>query len=95
MELSNNADAVNAPLRIIHCFRSPVGGIFRHVRDLVVEHAAQGHQIGVVCDNNTGGAFEDEQLAKLEPHLSLGLYRLPMERSIGPSDLGVLLVATE
>ena len=25
------------PLRILHCFRSPVGGIFRHVRDLAIE----------------------------------------------------------
>ena len=27
------------PLRIIHCFRSPIGGIFRHVRDLAEAHA--------------------------------------------------------
>ena len=80
----------NAPLKIIHCFRSPVGGIFRHVRDLVNEHTAAGHQLGIICDNNTGGTFEDQQLAKLEPQLALGLYRLPMERSIGPSDIGVL-----
>ena len=30
------------PLRIIHCFRSPIGGIFRHVRDLAEAH---GHPV--------------------------------------------------
>jgi len=39
------------PLRIIHCFRSPVGGVFRHVRDLIEEHVKQGHKVGIVCDS--------------------------------------------
>lgn len=77
-------------LRIIHCFRSPVGGIFRHVRDLIHEQVRLGHAVGVICDNNTGGAFEEDNLKALEPSLSLGLHRLPMDRSIGPRDLLVL-----
>lgn len=47
------------PLRIIHCFRSPVGGVFRHVRDLIEEHVKQGHKVGIVCDSSTGGAHEE------------------------------------
>ncbi|MGH6805931.1 MAG: glycosyltransferase family 1 protein, partial [Ensifer adhaerens] len=47
------------PLRIIHCFRSPIGGIFRHVRDLVEAHAAAGHHVGILCDSTTGGFYED------------------------------------
>lgn len=77
-------------LRIIHCFRSPVGGIFRHVRDLIHEQVRLGHDVGVICDNNTGGAFEEDNLKELEPALKLGLHRLPMDRSIGPRDLLVL-----
>lgn len=73
-------------LRILHCFRSPVGGIFRHVRDLIHEQVAQGHELGVICDNNTGGPFEESMLAKLETSLTLGLHRLPMNRSVGPKD---------
>lgn len=77
------------PLRIVHCFRSPVGGIFRHVRDLIDQQIAAGHSIGVICDNNTGGVFEENLLAALAPKLSLGLHRLPMDRAITPRDLVV------
>lgn len=78
------------PLRIIHCFRSPVGGIFRHVRDLAEQHAKAGHQVGIVCDSSTGGAHEDRLFEQIMPHLSLGLVRLPIRRSISPSDLAAL-----
>lgn len=74
-------------LRIVHCFRSPVGGIFRHVRDLVAAQKAAGHQVGIVCDSATGGAFEDELFARLEPDLALGITRIPMQRHIGPGDV--------
>ena len=73
-------------LRIVHCFRSPVGGIFRHVRDLVEEQIAGGHSVGIVCDSSTGGAFEDAFFAELEPRLELGLHRMAMQRAIGPRD---------
>ena len=73
-------------LRIVHCFRSPVGGIFRHVRDLVDEQVADGHSIGIVCDANTGGAFEDGFFRTLAPRLALGLHRIPMQRAVGPGD---------
>lgn len=78
------------PLRIIHCFRSPVGGIFRHVRDLVIEHSKAGHQIGLLFDNNTGGEHEERQIRELMPHLALGIVRMPIQRSITPSDIGAL-----
>ncbi len=43
------------PLRILHVFRSPVGGLFRHVIDVVRGQAARGHHVGIVCDALTGG----------------------------------------
>lgn len=78
------------PLRIIHCFRSPVGGIFRHVRDLVIEHSKAGHQIGLLFDNNTGGEHEERQIRDLMPYLALGVVRMPIQRSITVSDIGAL-----
>lgn len=74
-------------LRIVHCFRSPVGGIFRHVRDLSQAQTAAGHEVGVVCDSSTGGVFENRLLAELEPELALGVARTPMQRHIGPGDI--------
>lgn len=75
------------PLRIIHCFRSPVGGIFRHVRDLVNYHHAQGHKIGILCDNSTGGEFEEKLFEGIIDKLELGLMRMPIKRAITPGDL--------
>ncbi|MDD9910296.1 MAG: glycosyltransferase family 4 protein [Ahrensia sp.] len=76
-------------LRIMHCFRSPVGGIFRHVRDLIDEQIAEGHQVGIICDDNTGGNLEESLLEAVRPKLALGLHRVSMERAISPSDLAV------
>lgn len=78
-------------LKIIHCFRSPVGGIFRHVRDLVNKQSEAGFQVGIICDSTTGGDYEDELFEKIRPSLSLGLHRIPMARSIAPKDLTALI----
>ncbi len=74
-------------LRILHCFRNPIGGLFRHVRDLCGAQAAAGHEVGIICDSTTGGAFEEALFAELMPILSLGLTRVPMHRQIALSDL--------
>lgn len=79
-----------SPLRIIHCFRSPVGGIFRHVRDLVELHNRAGNQVGIICDSITGSDHEDRLFEQILPLLSLGLTRFPIQRSISPSDLPAL-----
>ncbi|MEP7455123.1 glycosyltransferase family 4 protein [Phyllobacterium sp. SB3] len=76
----------NRSLRIVHCFRAPVGGVFRHVRDLVSAQNAAGHQVGVICDATTGSALEEKLLADLGNNLALGLVRIPMQRKIGPGD---------
>jgi glycosyltransferase involved in cell wall biosynthesis len=78
---------VTQKLRIVHCFRSPVGGIFRHVRDLTAAQAAAGHQVGIVCDSTTGGDFEERLFEELKPNLALGISRTPMQRHIGPGDV--------
>ena len=77
----------NRPLRILHCFRSPVGGIFRHIRDLTEYHSAAGYEIGILCDSHTGGAHEDRLFEDILPLLKLGLTRIPIRRSIAPTDL--------
>ena len=74
-------------LRIVHCFRSPVGGIFRHVRDLAEAQSAAGHLVGIVCDSTTGGDFEERLFDEMRPNLALGVSRTPMQRHIGLGDL--------
>ncbi len=78
-------------LRIIHCFRSPIGGVFRHVRDLAAMQNAAGHQVGVICELCEDGALEQAQFASLLPDLALGLHRIPINRRIGLSDIGAII----
>ncbi len=73
-------------LRIVHCFRNPIGGLFRHVRDLARQQAAAGHEVGIICDSTTGGAFEDRLFEEIRPHLALGLQRIAMRREIATAD---------
>ena len=73
-------------LRIVHCLRAPVGGVFRHVEDLVRHQAAAGHAVGLVCAADLSTGHEAQRLQALATHLELGLHRVPMGRSIGPGD---------
>jgi glycosyltransferase involved in cell wall biosynthesis len=75
------------PLRILHCFRSPIGGIFRHVRDLAEQQSKAGHDVGILCDSSTGGAHEESLFESIAPYLALGLHRLPIDRSVSPKDI--------
>jgi len=76
--------------RILHVFRAPVGGLFRHVMDLTRLQAAAGHAVGIVCDSNTGGERGERALAELMPSLELGLVRIPMRRNPHISDWSCL-----
>ncbi|MGO9048949.1 MAG: glycosyltransferase family 4 protein [Xanthobacteraceae bacterium] len=78
------------PLNILHLLRAPLGGLFRHVVDLVVGQAARGHRVGLVVDSTTGGARADAALAELAPHLALGVKRVAISRELGPSDIVAL-----
>ncbi len=74
-------------LRIIHCIRAPVGGVFRHVADLAEAQHNAGHSVGLICDSSTGGSFESERIAQLSPFLKLGVTRVAMRRQISPLDM--------
>lgn len=82
------------PLNILHVFRAPVGGLFRHVLDLTHEQIARGHRVGLIADSSTGGPRADEVLGDLAPKLALGLTRIPMRRNPGLGDIGPLLHVT-
>jgi glycosyltransferase involved in cell wall biosynthesis len=78
-------------LNILHVFRSPVGGLFRHVQDLAREQSARGHRVGLIADDCTGGARADELLSELAPSLALGILRIPIRRHAGFNDLTALM----
>jgi glycosyltransferase involved in cell wall biosynthesis len=74
------------PLNILHVFRAPVGGLFRHVLDLSRGQVARGHRVGFVADSTTGGAIAEKALAELAPSLALGVLRVPVGRQLGIGD---------
>ena len=75
------------PLNILHVLRAPVGGLFRHVTDLVRGQIARGHNVGIVADSLTGDMQTETAFASLAPQLALGLSRIPIKRPFGPNDL--------
>ena len=78
-------------MRILHVFRSPVGGLFRHVRDLVKAQAELGHDVGIYCDSATGGQNASELLAQSEKFCSLGVTREAMSKLPGLGDVSCTL----
>jgi glycosyltransferase involved in cell wall biosynthesis len=81
-------------MRIVHVFRAPVGGLFRHVIDLAKEQASRGHDVGIFCDATFAGERNERLLAELTPHLRLGVERAPMHRNPNGSDLAALVGMT-
>jgi glycosyltransferase involved in cell wall biosynthesis len=77
-------------LNILHVLRAPVGGLFRHVRDLARGQAERGHRVGIVVDALTGGSQAEAALAELSPRLELGISRVPMSRQIGLRDVSAV-----
>ncbi|MDB5592261.1 glycosyltransferase family 4 protein [Enterovirga sp.] len=82
------------PLRILHVFRAPLGGLFRHVLDVARGQIERGHAVGIFCDSSTGGARADDTLGELAGQLALGVHRLPMRRMPHPRDLLALAALT-
>lgn len=83
----SGASSPDRPLRILHVFRYPGGGLFRHVLDVARGQIARGHAVGLLCDSTTGGAAADRALTALAPDLELGVHRVSMPRNPGPADL--------
>ncbi len=77
-------------LKILHVFRAPVGGLFRHVLDVARGQAERGHRVGLVLDSMTGGARAEAALAELAPHLALGIERIAIPRHPGLHDMAAI-----
>lgn len=74
-------------MRILHCLRAPVGGLFRHVLDLAAAQAELGHHVGMIADSQAADSLTEQRLSAIAPKLALGLHRVAMARAPGPSDV--------
>ena len=73
-------------MKILHVFRTPVGGLFRHVRDLARGQSKLGHEVGIICDSTTGGDVAVDFLRSTAPCCSLGIERIQISRLPGFGD---------
>lgn len=73
--------------RVLHVFRAPAGGLFRHVRDLAAGQSAAGMSVGVVCDSEYNSPELEDHLARLKEICRLGVHRVPMRRLPALSDI--------
>jgi glycosyltransferase involved in cell wall biosynthesis len=74
-------------LRIVHVFRAPLGGLFRHVVDLAAEQSARGHDIGMFFDSDGRCPRVEAALARVRGGLTLGVTTAPIRRNPGGADL--------
>lgn len=81
----------NKRLLILHCFRAPVGGLFRHVMDLARAQAERGNRVGILCDATTGGDAAERTLTEFASVAELGIHRVPMPREFGFADIQATL----
>src|SRR5690348_1685536 len=84
------ADVCSESLKILHVFRAPYGGLFRHVLDVPHGQAARGHRVGLIVDSLTGGARAEAALAELAPLLALGIERTAIPRQLSPRDFAAV-----
>ena len=89
-DAQNAAASSQANLKIVHVLRAPLGGLFRHVIDLVQGQAARGHHVGLILDSTTGGARAEAVLRELTPCLALGYERIAIPRELSLRDLPAL-----
>jgi glycosyltransferase involved in cell wall biosynthesis len=88
MAASNEAQTDK--LRIVHVFRAPLGGLFRHVVDLAAEQSARGHEVGMFF--NSGGQCPRvaAALARIPGGLKLGVGMASIQRNPGISDVSAM-----
>ncbi|MBV8471789.1 MAG: glycosyltransferase, partial [Hyphomicrobiales bacterium] len=77
-------------LRIVHVFRAPLGGLFRHVVDLAAEQSARGHDVGMFFDSGADCERVRKALDRVPGGLRLGVATAPIRRNPGLSDLPAL-----
>jgi glycosyltransferase involved in cell wall biosynthesis len=75
----------SAKLRIVHVFRAPLGGLFRHVVDLASEQLARGHEVGMFFDSRANNPVLEAAMRRLGP-LPLGVQTRPIPRDPSPRD---------
>lgn len=84
--MAGRSPIANEPTRILHVFRAPLGGLFRHVCDLAAGQKKAGHKVGIVCGEVPSDEVAVRKLDELSQYCELGIHTLPMNRLPGIGD---------
>ena len=71
----------------MHIIRAPLGGAFRHVRDLVRAQLQCGMAVALVCSSRHYDLDSERQLEELMSLCSAGAWRIPIPRTVGINDI--------
>jgi glycosyltransferase involved in cell wall biosynthesis len=88
MAASNEAQTDK--LKIVHVFRAPLGGLFRHVVDLAAEQSARGCEVGMFFNGDARCPRVEAALARIPGGLALGVAMAPIRRNPGFSDFAAM-----
>jgi len=80
-------EAQTEKLRIVHVFRAPLGGLFRHVVDLAAEQSARGCEVGMFFNRDGNCPRVEAALARIPGGLKLGVGMASIQRNPGASDI--------
>lgn len=73
-------------MKILHILRAPIGGLFRHVRDLAEQQINNGHDVGFITATPPDTDYVKQLFADIEPKLPLGIQKLNISRLPSFSD---------
>ncbi len=85
--MEGERDVLSRRLRIVHVFRAPLGGLFRHVVDLANAQVERGHEVGLFFDSQARGDNVARALASISGGLALGVWGAPIKRNPHITDL--------
>lgn len=85
--MSESTPEQNTSMHILHVFRAPLGGLFRHVCDLAEGQKRAGHKVGIICGNVSDDEVATAKLAKLKHNCELGIHTFQMGRVPGVDDM--------
>ena len=85
--MQGERDIASRRLRILHVFRAPLGGLFRHVVDLANAQVERGHEVGLFFDCQARGENVARALASISGGLALGVWGAPIRRNPHVSDV--------
>lgn len=75
--------------RVLLITRAPVGGLWRHILDLMDGLLDRGFELGLVVDSLRASDSVKGVLKRFEPKLALGVHSMEIPRVPGPGDVRV------